>query len=629
MKLQVFNGGQSSKMRPQYIEVNQGVVYENLDYDVGSLAPVNMPKETNTSVKRYHHWFNAGARWVDSDVPRDYVEFQKNLYWTDRSTRPQKLTAAGVQTGLGIDKPNKLTSFQLTKNPATIKDVKIEPLSQPTGLPMETQYYLLINQDANGYSNAFHFQVDTRDRVTTIAAATNNPEIRQKIDSSSASSAKRQVRISNIKGVTAGSVGFKLFRQYSGKFYLVGLFTSTITDAIEDISGNEQLNFDLFGKLDGVYTYILTYLNNNDGAESAPSDVSDELDLTDGGYITINNIPISGDAQVTHKRLYRVGGFLGELTQVVQIENSVTTFVDNIKDTDVQGHILDTTTAYPAPSGLKYLQEAYAMLFGAIDTYLRFTPVGKPDQWPESYYLQFDAPLTGIAPVANGILVFTQYRTYIVTGTGPTSLSQYLLSSDQGCIAYESVQLIATEAVWASTDGLCSSSGNRPTVITKDKLGKITLNPIDSAIYDEAYYLMEANNSILCYKGGIIARYDFNVSSLAVANDSLYGYRDGKLWEFFTGSTPAYFKFTSARFTEGKFTANKTYKKIFLYSRGRVIINILINDVIVQTKELNGEDSFTIQVPQELQRGFYIQFQLEGTGEVSELEYVIGDQSSG
>jgi hypothetical protein len=629
MKLQVFNGGQSSKMRPQFIEANQGVVYENIDYDAGTLTPINMPKETDVSVKQYHQWFNAGARWVDSDNPRDYVEFQKTLYWTDRSTRPQKLSMDGVQTGLGIDMPPKLTSFNLTKNPKGISDVKIEPLSQNTGLPMEVQYYLLINQDANGYSNAFHFQVDTRDRVTTIAQSTNDPQIRPKVDSSSTSSAKRQVRISNIKGVTAGSVGYKLFRQYAGKFYLVGLFTSTITDATENISSNEQLDYDLFGKLDGVYTYVLTYVNNNDGSESAPSTVSSELDLEDGGYITVNEIPIATDPQVTHKRLYRVGGLLGEFTQVTQISNYVTSFVDNIKDSEVPGHILDTTTAYPAPSGLKYLQEAYAMLFGVLDTKLRFTPVGKPDQWPESYYLQFDAPLTGIAPVANGILVFTQFRTYIVTGTGPTSLSQYLLSSDQGCIAYESVQLIATEAVWASTDGLCSSSGNRPIVITKNKLGKITLNPIDSAIYDETYYLMEANNKILSYKGDIVARYDFNVSSLALANDSLYGYRDGKLWELFTGSDPAYFSFESALFTEGKFTANKTYKKIFLYSRGRVIINILINNVVVQTKELEGEDSFTIQVPQDLQRGFFIQFKIEGTGEVSELEYVIGDQTSG
>lgn len=629
MKLQVFDGGLSTRLRPQFIEQNQGTVYENIDYEVGSLAPINMPSDTGISVARYHHWFIAGNRWVDSQVRRDYVEFQKNLYWTDRNGRPQKLTPEGIQTNLGIDKPAKLTDFALTVNPESISDVKIEPLSQPTGLPMETQFYLLVNEGANGYSNAFHFSVDTRDRVVTIAKSTSNPEIRPKINTSTSASAKRQVKISNIKGVTKGSVGYKLFRQYAGKFYLVGKFDTDITDSVEDISGNEELDKDKFGTLKGVYTYVMTYLNINDGSESAPSDVSEEQDLDDGGYITINNLPVSNDPQVTHKRIYRVGGNLGEFTLVKEIEVATTTFVDNIRDTLVQGHILDTTTAYPAPDGLMYLQEAYAMLFGVQDTKLRFTPIGKPDQWPESYYLQFDAPLTGIAPVANGILVFTKYRTFIVTGNGPTSLSQYLLSSDQGCIAYESVQLIATEAVWASTDGLCSSSGSRPIVITKDKLGKITLNPIDSAIYDEAYYLLEANNKILLFKGGIIARYDVNLFSLAVANDKLYGYRNGRLYEMYGSNEPAYFKFRTARFTEGKFTANKTYKKIFLYSRGHVIINILINDEVVQTKELNGEDSFTIMVPQNLQRGFYIQFELEGTGEVYELEYLIGDQSSG
>lgn len=624
MKLQFFNGGENSLIRPQYIQASQGVVYENIDYDLGTLTPFNLPKETDTLVKRYHHWFVAGNKWVDSDEPRDYIEFQKELYWTDRVSRPQKLTKDGIQADLGIRQPVKLTNISLTTNPQAIKDVKIEPLSQPTGLPMEIQYYLLINEDSIGYSNAFHFAVDTRDRVITVAQSTNDPQIRPKVDSSPSDSAKRQVKVSNIKGVAEGSIGYKLFRQYANTFRLVGIFDTELLDAVEDISANEELNYTKFGALDGVYTYVQTYLNNADGSESAPSPVSTEYDLTVGGYAVLNSLPVSDDPQVSKKRIYRVGGLLGEFTLVVELDNSVTTFTDNIKDTKVPGQILHTTSARPAPVGLSFIQEAYAMLFGAVDTKLRFTPIGKPNEWPETYYLQFDAPITGIAPVANGILIFTYYRTYIVTGTGPTSLSQYLLSSDQGCIAYESVQLVATEAIWASTDGICTSSGNRPIVITKAKLGKIKLNPIDSVIYDETYYLMEANNKVICYRRDLIARLDFGLSSLAVANDILYGYKDGVLFELFNGSAPAYFKFKSAKFTEGSFTDNKTYKKIFIYSTGHVIIKILINDKLVQSKELTGEDSFTIQVPQTLQRGFFIQFELEGTGEVSEIEYTIG-----
>lgn len=627
MKLQVFNGGENSRVRPQYIGITEGAVYHNINSEINSLSPVMMPKATNISSQRYQHWFIAGNRWLDSAVRRDYVEFEEIMYWTDRTTRPQKMSKTGVQNNLGVTPPPKITSATIASRPEAINDVSIEPQRKNTGLPMQTQYYLLINQDASGYSAAFHFFVDTYDRVTTIAQGTTDPQIRQKINTSDEdTSDKRRVKVSKIEGVTAGSVGFKLFRQYKDKFYLVGTFTDEIIDQTEDISGNEELDKSLFGPLKGVYTYTITYYNNTDGSESASAPVSDEFDVSDGGTITLNSLTPSTDPQITHKRIYRVGGAQATFALVVQIPNNQTTFLDNIRDDDIVGTLLESENAYPAPTGLAFLQQAYAMLFGALGTRLRFTPVGKPNDWPESYYLQFDAPITGIAPVANGVLVFTYYRTYIVTGTGPESLSQYPLSSDQGCIDFSSVQLIGTEAVWASTDGICSSSGNRPQVISWDKLGKIKLSPIDSVIYDEAYYLMEADGSILCWNKGIIERFNFNVFSLALANDNIYGWRDGQLYELFTGSVPATFKFKTARLTEGLVTANKTYKNVFLYSRGHVIINILINDVLVQTKELNGEDSFQIPVPQTLQRGFFIQFELEGEGEVYELNYEIGQQ---
>lgn len=627
MKLQIFNGGENSRVRPQYIGITEGAVYHNINSELSSLAPVMMPRATGIASQRYQQWFVAGNRWLDSANRRDYVEFEETMYWTDRLTRPQKLSKTGVQQNLGMNPPPKITSTAINSRPKSINDVSIEPQRKSTGLPMATQYYLLINQDASGYSAAFHFFVDTFDRVTTIAQDTTDPEIRQKINTSDdTSSDKRRVKVSKIEGTTAGSVGFKLFRQYKDEFYLVGLFTDEIIDQVENISANEKLDRTLFGPLKGVYTYTITYYNNIDGAESASAPVSTELDVSEGGTITLNGLTPSSDPQVTHKKIYRVGGNQATFAEVAQISNTQLSFLDNIRDDDIVGTLLTSENAYPAPTGLAFLQQAYAMLFGAVGTRLRFTPVGKPNDWPETYYLQFDAPITGIAPVANGVLVFTNYRTYIVTGTGPESLSQYLLSSDQGCVDFSSVQLIGTEAVWVSTDGICSSSGNRPQVISWDKLGKIKLSPVDSAIYDEAYYLMEANGNILCWNKGIIERFNFNVFSLAIANDNIYGWRDGQLYELLTGDQPATFKFKSARLTEGLVTANKTYKNIFLYSQGRVIINILINDVLVQSKELTGKDSYQIPVPQTLQRGFFIQFELEGEGEVFELSYEIGQQ---
>lgn len=628
MKLQIFNGGESSLLLPQYINATEGVVYKNIDSDKGALVPLKLPLATIIRVKPYHYWFKAGQKWIDSDIRRDYVEFENNLYWTDRVSQPQKYTQTGQQTNLGIVAPAKIASGTVVSTVDPITTAKILPQSAAAGLPIKDYNYLLINKSATDYSNALQFLVNSRLKVTTIAQSTSDPQIRPIIDSTSTSTTFMTVTISDITGVTAGAGGFQLYRQYNNKFYLVGVVSPTLVDSVEDISANAQLDESLFSPLTGVYQYVMTYYNINNGDESGPSPVSDEFDVKDSGYIILNGLSVSTDPQVTKKRLYRVGGNLGEFTLIDTIDNSVTTYTDKVKDTNAVGTILETSLASPAPAGIKYFQEAYAMIFGALGAQLRFTPIGKPDEWPEVYFLQFDAEITGIAPVANGLLVFTEFRTYIVTGNGPDSLSQYLLSSDQGCVAFESVQLIATEAVWVSHDGICSSSGSRPVVITKAKLGKINLNPTDSVIYNETYYVMEASKDILVYQAGLIKRYNFDVSTLEVANNKLYGYRDGFLYSLFDSTEPSEFEFTSARFTEGAFTANKTYKKIFIYSRGQVIINILINDVIVQTKELNGEDSYTIQVPQELQRGFYIQFNIKGTGEVYEIEYTIGAQTT-
>ena len=42
------------------------------------------------------------------------------------------------------------------------------------------------------------------------------------------------------------------------------------------------------------------------------------------------------------------------------------------------------------------------------------------------------------------------------------------------------------------------------------------------------------------------------------------------------------------------------------------------------TKSLTGENDFQLQVPQEKQRGNFIQVEITGTGEVYEYEYVAG-----
>ena len=87
--------------------------------------------------------------------------------------------------------------------------------------------------------------------------------------------------------------------------------------------------------------------------------------------------------------------------------------------------------------------------------------------------------------------------------------------------------------------------------------------------------------------------------------------------------------YVSPRFVEGTITELKTYKKFHIYAKGDIILKILINDAVVFTKSLTGENDFQLQVPQEKQRGNFIQVEITGTGEVYEYEYVAGRDRNG
>ncbi len=627
MKIQQFDGGLNTKMRPQFLQTNQGVVYENIDNDLGALAPLKGLLATDRVIKPYFTYYDAMQSWVDSDIPVDWLEYQGNLYSSDRATQPQKFNGKAY-TNLGIAVPDTTMQFEAIEAPESPKEfsIKVTKADQGAGqgLPRSVYSYLLLTEDKER-SKGTYVQINSADEVLTLG------EDLQYLPKPTAivTSPADDEQVIEWSGYPNDTVPMKIYRYYDRKWYYVSEIKKDekFTDTVLDISNNEELAEDALPALTGVVSYLLTYYNEKDGTESGPNDISEEIDLGETfGTIEITHIPSSPDPQVTHKRLYRLGGNLGRFTLVVELDKDVAEFTDNVADSKTLGSHLPAVNAEPAPPGLAFMTEAYAMIFGAVGDKLRFTPVGVPYSWPATYYLDYDSNITGLASVANGLLVFTKYKTHIVIGTSPETLSSYLLSGDQGCLSYESIQLVGTEAAWVSTDGVCRSSGNRPTVMTKSTLGKVLIDAVSSAVYDEVYYVLDKSGKLYAIGDSIVKVLDVGVERLAVANDTLYGRRDGTLQEFFNGSSDLTFKYKSPIYTEGSFTDDKTYKKVFVYSSGHVKINIMIDGQLVASKELTSEDNHQIMVPQERQRGNYIQFEIEGTGEVYEIEYIATGQ---
>lgn len=625
MQLQQFDGGLSIRKRPQFIQVNEGEVYHNIDNEKGTLLPVKAKTlVAGLNLAKYNFFYESKSQWVSSSAEASWIEYKSVLYRAN-GVAPTKFDGSN-EYALGITQPSTA--------PVTAKVVVAEPMADVTisvttsgGLTNKIENYLLINSDSTFYANPLSFTVDEEGEALNINVINNVPTSGLFAASRTTTSVDtRDITISNVIGATYGSAGVDVYRAYGGKYYLVGNLASaaaTLIDNTEDISGNTLLDAALFAKLEGTYQYVLTFLNSNDGTESGPSAYSTEL--TVAGPIQVSSLAVSSDAQVDKKKLYRLGGNSTILTLVTTLDNVTTSFEDTIVDSDLLADVLETTISNPAPLELRHLREAYAMLWGVVGTKVYYTPIDQPNSWPELYYIDYVDTVTGIAPVSNGILVMTKYKTHLITGTGPNSLATQLLRSDQGCLANNSVQLFQGAALWASTDGICVSNGNDVILLTKDKLGKYVLTPVNSCLHDEVYYVVNADATILAVDmryGTMFRTLDLGVETLTVANDILYGWNSTGMYTIFSSANYETFQFKSTRFTEGIVSKAKSFKKFHLYSKGVIIIKVIAEDgQILANKEFATTGKHELQVPSSMQRQEFIQLDISGTGEVYEIRF--------
>lgn len=374
---------------------------------------------------------------------------------------------------------------------------------------------------------------------------------------------------------------------------------------------------------DGTFQYVYTYYNNTDGTESAPSPLSSEVTTT-AGYVNISGLVASTDTQVTHIRLYRIGGYKTVFTLVTELTNGTTAYTDRTPSVALLNNVLESETNFKAPTGLQYLTESYATFFGAVGATLHVSEVGNPNYWP--YQLEFPKTIKGMGAVQNGLLVFTANETYLISGTDPTTFVRHLLSGDQGCKSHKSVQFVKNSLVWLSNDGLCSSTGGDLTVLTQDKLGKISLTPYASSIYDDVYYLFHTNGILaLDSRFGIIFK-EFSQKDILGAgtfDDVLYGSDGTNIYSLFTGVDSVSFTYKSPRLTDQSFINRKSYSEAYCIYEGDITVKIYITDTLQATHQLSSEGiaKAELGIPTAYNRGYCIQFEVSGTGKLYELDY--------
>ena len=612
MLINQFNGGLSTRVSPHLIQPNQAIVYKNIDSSQGALAPLRGFSDEGITVKEYAHYVLDEKKWISSSILTEYLNYQDRVYLTNRVDRPQKYYK-GVYNFLGIERP--LSKLNLAK--VYSRDDWVEDKNYAIGdtATFGGTWFISIEYNTSSQSN--------KPDATNL----NHQTWRVITD-------KVYVRGEWARGniYKAGQTV-----EYRGDFFLCIIDnTGTLNNRP---NSNDELNdtwrlLDNTSSFHGVYQYVYTYYNKDEGIESAPSPLSDQLN-TPLGSVEITNILPSTDPQVTHIRLYRVGANIATFTLVTEIPKESNSYNDTILDSDVDGRLLNSENFYEAPKGLKFLTTAYSMLFGALGTSLRFTPIAIPDAWPPEYEIKLEESITGIGEAANGVLVFTSKKTYLISGTGPLTLTQQLLRGDVGCKSFESIQQVyGGSIIWAGEDGLYMSNGGQVVNLTKDRLGDIDLLATTSLVHKEIYYCEKSINNYLMYDfrfEPIVSEIISTAKRLYEFNGSLYGWRDNKIYEFYkffsnpNEQTFLNFFYTSPLFSEGSLTNLKTYKKIYVRFQGSLKFTVFIDNKEVKVYTLDSTSLSTVQlnVPQNSQRGYTIQFSISGKGFLYEIDYTV------
>jgi len=244
--------------------------------------------------------------------------------------------------------------------------------------------------------------------------------------------------------------------------------------------------------LTGYINYVYTYYDPDTGSESPPSPPTVSVNLTEaeaGQAIPIGGIVPS--PQGFESRLYRLGSTgITAYSAVITLDNAVVTYTDELKFSQIEGMILSTLRAYPPLPGLQYLTEHLGRFYGAVGSKLYFSAVGKPDSWFELDYISFNKAITMIASVANGLIVASRDKAWLISGSQPQTFSKHTLSDSMGCVNMASLATADGRAVWLSDSGFVLSSGASVTNISLSKLGRFnTLTPFGAAILDERYYM--------------------------------------------------------------------------------------------------------------------------------------------
>ena len=253
-------------------------------------------------------------------------------------------------------------------------------------------------------------------------------------------------------------------------------------------------------EIGGTYSWVYTYVNAW-GEESAPSPATAAVDVNLNQYVTLTNFDTPSAANknaVDGIRIYRLAtGTLGAEYQFLEeIDDQATTYNDyetNVGLNTVEDDVLATEAYSQPPATLAgIIRYANGMLAGFSGADLYLSEPFIVYAWPSAYVISFDSDIVAIAAHNDSIVVLTETKPYIVTGTSPENMMVTPVNIDAKCVAKRGVLETPLGVIFPAPDGLVLVGGASwsaqtisKQIITKEQWTALTPANLLSYWYDD------------------------------------------------------------------------------------------------------------------------------------------------
>lgn len=240
-------------------------------------------------------------------------------------------------------------------------------------------------------------------------------------------------------------------------------------------------------------SYVYTWVSGL-GEESSPSPASTIIDAKQGATVTLtflDTLPsyvYSVTSKPARRYVYRTN-VNGEYQFVGAILATNNTLVDSTLDENL-GELIasgqwdappdDVIADHPDGPLLGLTAMPNGMLAGYSGRSVFFAEQYMPHAWPKAYSLTTKSRIMGMSSISIGLIVLTQGKPVLMTGSSPASVSATEIDSDQACVSSRSIVDMGEVALYASPDGIVAAGESGVKLITENVFSRAqwqALNP--------------------------------------------------------------------------------------------------------------------------------------------------------